>query len=287
MPVSAVSPGGPPTTVVARTRHSWHPGRSGTSPVSKLEFNNTGRSILMTRTVLLVDDDADVLHCLTRMLQRQPYQLYTARSGDEAVTLLKCRQVDVIVADERMPGMSGTDLLAWVARNYPDVVCIMLTGQASIEAVMRAINEGSVFHVFTKPCNEVDLAIMIRKALEHKDILEKQSQLRGRGPKCRGLRAIRQGAGGPRPPDLAGRGKALAHDRGILPITAGKTSGPVRSQGEGPDSTDRRGRHGHADPARGPAQANAQPPCGQRGRRAGRGAAGSADASMTGSCQAG
>ncbi len=132
----------------------------------------------MTRTVLLVDDDADVLHCLTRMLQRQPYQLYTARSGDEAVTLLKCRQVDVIVADERMPGMTGTDLLAWVAHNYPEVICIMLTGQASIEAVMRAINEGSVFHVFTKPCKEVDLAIMIRKALEHKDLLEKQSQLR-------------------------------------------------------------------------------------------------------------
>jgi DNA-binding NtrC family response regulator len=132
----------------------------------------------MTHTVLLVDDDADVLHCLTRMLQRQPYQLYTARSGDEAVTLLKCRRVDVIVCDERMPGMSGTDLLAWVARNYPDVICIMLTGNASVETVMRAINEGSVFHVFTKPCNEVDLAIMIRKALEYKDSLEKESQLR-------------------------------------------------------------------------------------------------------------
>ncbi len=130
----------------------------------------------MTRTVLLVDDDADVLHCLTRMLQRQPYQLYTARSGDEAMTLLKCRQVDVIVADERMPGMSGSELLAWVARNYPDVTCIMLTGQASVEAVMRAVNEGSVYHVFTKPCNEVDLAIAIRKALEHKELAEQRVQ---------------------------------------------------------------------------------------------------------------
>ena len=131
----------------------------------------------MTRTVLLVDDDADVLHCLTRMLQKQPYQLYTARSGDEAMTLLKCRQVDVIVADERMPGMSGSELLAWVARNYPDVMCIMLTGQASVEAVMRAVNEGSVYHVFTKPCNEVDLAIAIRKALEHKELAEQLANL--------------------------------------------------------------------------------------------------------------
>ncbi len=127
----------------------------------------------MTRTVLLVDDDAEVLHCLTRMLQRQPYQLYTARSGDEAITLLKCRRVDVVVADQRMPGISGADLLAWVARNYPEVVCMMLTGEADVEAVMRAINEGGVFHVFTKPCNEVDLALMIHKALDHKESLEK------------------------------------------------------------------------------------------------------------------
>ncbi len=139
----------------------------------------------MTHTVLLVDDDANVLHCLTRTLQRQPYQIYTARSGDEAVTLLKCRHVNVIVCDERMPGMSGSDLLAWVARNYPDVICIMLTGNATVDAVMRAVNEGSVFHVFTKPCNEVDLAIMIRKALERTDSLGKESQRR----ECTGLQA--------------------------------------------------------------------------------------------------
>ena len=73
----------------------------------------------MTRTVLLVDDDAEVLHCLTRMLQRQPYQLYTARSGDEAITLLKCRRVDVVVADQRMPGISGADLLAGSPATIP------------------------------------------------------------------------------------------------------------------------------------------------------------------------
>jgi FixJ family two-component response regulator len=178
---------------LAKRRHSARPHHGATPDTifdrpcrrgraSELDFIDGGNILrdaegnLMTRTVLLVDDDADVLHCLTRMLQRQPYQLYTARSGDEAMTLLKCRHVDVIVADERMPGMTGSELLAWVARNYPDVICLMLTGQASVDAVMRAINEGSVYHVFTKPCNEVDLAIMIRKALEHKERAEQRAE---------------------------------------------------------------------------------------------------------------
>jgi DNA-binding NtrC family response regulator len=131
----------------------------------------------MTHTVLLVDDDADVLHSLARMLQKQPYQLYTARSGEEAVIMFKSRKVDVLVADERMPGMSGLDLLAWVAGNYPDVVRIMLTGHAGTDTAIRAINEAGVFYFFTKPCNEAYLAIMIRKALEHKDLLGEHAQL--------------------------------------------------------------------------------------------------------------
>ena len=131
----------------------------------------------MTHTVLLVDDDADILHCLARMLQKQPYQLCTARSGDEAVHVLKARGVDAIVADERMPGMSGTALLAWAAGNYPGVVRMMLTGNASVETLVRAINEARVHYVFTKPCNEAHLAITICKALEHQDLLRKRWQL--------------------------------------------------------------------------------------------------------------
>jgi DNA-binding NtrC family response regulator len=127
----------------------------------------------MTHTVLLVDDDAVVLHCLARILQNQPYQLYTARSGTEAVNVLEARRVDVIVSDERMPGMSGTDLFAWVAMYYPGVVRIMLTGRATMETAIRAINEGGVHYFFTKPCNEAHLAVVIRKALEHQNLLVK------------------------------------------------------------------------------------------------------------------
>lgn len=131
----------------------------------------------MHTTVLLVDDDANVLHGLARVLRHQPYQLYTARSGDEAMAILKARDVDVIVSDEQMPGITGSDLLAWVADNYPDVVRIMLTGHATTETAIRAINEGDVYHFFTKPCDEVQLALTIRKALEHKYLLQENRRL--------------------------------------------------------------------------------------------------------------
>lgn len=123
----------------------------------------------MDHTVMLVDDDANVLHALARVLRNQPYQLYTARSGNEAMAILKARSVDVIVSDEQMPGISGTDLLAWVSDNYPDVMRIVLTGHATTETAIRAINEGDVYHFFTKPCDEVKLALTIREALEQKE----------------------------------------------------------------------------------------------------------------------
>ena len=87
----------------------------------------------MERFVLLVDDDENILCGLARVLRQQPYHLYTARTGEEAVEVLKSRSVDVLVADEQMPGMSGSDLLAWSAENYPDVRRIMLTGRATTQ----------------------------------------------------------------------------------------------------------------------------------------------------------
>ena len=131
----------------------------------------------MTHTVLLVDDDANILYALTRMLQKQPFQLYTARSAEEAMFMLKAHDVDVLVTEEKMPGISGGELLAWVADNYPDVMRIVLTGHASVETAIRAINEGGVYYFFTKPCNEAHLAIVIRKALERKDMLQENSRL--------------------------------------------------------------------------------------------------------------
>jgi len=131
----------------------------------------------MSHTVLLVDDDPNVLAGLSRALRRQPYTLCTARSGEEAVWVLKTRDVDVVVSDQRMPGMLGSQLLAWIAQNRPEVMRIMLTGHVEAETAIEAINTGGVYQFFTKPCNEVQLAIAIRKAIEHKMLLAERQRL--------------------------------------------------------------------------------------------------------------
>ncbi|MGD0516047.1 MAG: response regulator [Thermoguttaceae bacterium] len=133
----------------------------------------------MKPIVLLIDDDENVLFGLERALRKQPYQLLTARSGDEAMMILKNREVDVIVVDEVIPGVSGSDLLAWTAENAPDTIRIMLTGNASTAIAIRAINEGRVYNFFTKPCDDVQLAIAIRKAIEHRELTTENRRLLG------------------------------------------------------------------------------------------------------------
>ncbi|MBN2560062.1 MAG: response regulator [Phycisphaerae bacterium] len=131
----------------------------------------------MIHTILLVDDEPNILEGLTRVLRKEPYQILTANSAEEAAGLLEDNQVDLIVSDEEMPGMSGTEFLARVAQDYPDTVGIVLTGHPTLPAALRAINEGKVHQFFTKPCNEIDLAITIRRALEQKDLKEKSREL--------------------------------------------------------------------------------------------------------------
>jgi len=131
----------------------------------------------MSHTVLLVDDEQNILEGLTRVLRKESYEILTATAAEEAAGLLEEHAVDLIVSDEEMPGMSGTEFLARVAQDYPDVVRIVLTGHPSLSATLRAINEGKVYQFFTKPCNEIDLAITIRRALEQKDLMQKSRDL--------------------------------------------------------------------------------------------------------------
>ncbi|NOY28956.1 MAG: response regulator [Planctomycetes bacterium] len=131
----------------------------------------------MNHTILLVDDEPNILHSLSRAFRKQPYRTYTSRSAEEAIAILKAHDIDLIVSDENMPGMSGTKLLAWVAEHFPEVVRIVLTGQPSIPAVIRAINEGGVYRFLTKPCDVVELGLIVRQALEQKEASKKDRDL--------------------------------------------------------------------------------------------------------------
>lgn len=119
-------------------------------------------------SILLIDDDANLISGLRRALHQQPYELYTAASADMAMEMFKRRPFHLVVADHQMPGMTGTTFLGWVAEHFPDCVRILMTGHANVEMMNAAINQGHVFRFLTKPCPAMELALVIREGLEHR-----------------------------------------------------------------------------------------------------------------------
>lgn len=127
--------------------------------------------------ILLVDDEADLLAALRSSLRRYPLRVLTAGSAAQALALLGEEPVDLIVSDERMPGVSGTELLAVVRQQYPQVVRIMLSGHVSVATALRAINDGEVYRLLTKPCHPADLAQTILNALQTRDLARHSTRL--------------------------------------------------------------------------------------------------------------
>lgn len=123
------------------------------------------------KRILFVDDDPNVLMGLKRAFRKESYDVLVATSGEEALTVLKNNHVDVVVADQNMPSMTGTEFLSVVVKLYPDTIRFMLTGNATLEVAIQAINHGAISRFFTKPCNEIDLVTTIRQALQKKDLM--------------------------------------------------------------------------------------------------------------------
>jgi DNA-binding NtrC family response regulator len=124
----------------------------------------------MKNTILLVDDEANVLSALQRALFEEPYEVLTATSGEDGLKQLISNRVKVIISDERMPGMDGSVFLSAVREKYPETVRIMLTGHASLESAMKAVNSGEIYRFFTKPWQELDLKMAISSAIEKFDL---------------------------------------------------------------------------------------------------------------------
>lgn len=132
------------------------------------------------RKVLFVDDDPRVTSALKRQMRNEAFEVLQATSGQQALEMLAEHEVDVLVTDERMPGMSGSELATAVRNEFPETVRIMLTGQATLEAAAKAINEGEIFRFYIKPCNPADLVVGIRQGLVLKELMAENQQLRQR-----------------------------------------------------------------------------------------------------------
>jgi DNA-binding NtrC family response regulator len=101
--------------------------------------------------LLFVDDEQRVLNSMRIMFRRQ-FDLFLASHGAEALDIVKDKDIDVIVADHRMPKMTGVEVLSKVRRMSPRTVRILLTGYADLDAVEGSINDSEVFRFLTKPC---------------------------------------------------------------------------------------------------------------------------------------
>lgn len=125
--------------------------------------------------IMIVDDEENVLKALKRELMDEDYEIHAYIDAREALQKLKNHPIKVVISDERMPGMSGSEFLSLVSLRSPDTVRIMLTGQATIEAAMQAVNRGEIYRFFTKPWNSAELKMSIRSAIDKYD-LEKENR---------------------------------------------------------------------------------------------------------------
>jgi len=119
------------------------------------------------QTLLIVDDDVNVLSSLHRLFRRDGYRILTAASPSEGFDLLALYPVQVIVCDQRMPGMSGTEFLSKVKDMYPDTIRIILSGYTGLEAMLDSINRGAIYRFYTKPWDDIQLRDNIRLAFHH------------------------------------------------------------------------------------------------------------------------
>jgi diguanylate cyclase (GGDEF)-like protein/PAS domain S-box-containing protein len=116
------------------------------------------------QTLLLVDDDVNVLGALHRLFRRDNYRVLTAASPSEGFELLALYHVQVILCDQKMPGMNGTEFLSKVKEMYPDTMRIILSGYTGVETVLDSINRGAIYRFYTKPWNETELRDNVRLA---------------------------------------------------------------------------------------------------------------------------
>jgi DNA-binding NtrC family response regulator len=116
------------------------------------------------QTLLVVDDETSILSAMSRVFRHEHYRVLVAQTAAEAFDLLARNTVQVIISDQRMATMSGTEFFARVRQLYPDTLRIILTGYTELEAVMDAVNRGAVYKFLTKPWEDDQLREHVREA---------------------------------------------------------------------------------------------------------------------------
>lgn len=128
-------------------------------------------------TVLCVDDEANILNAMKRLLRKEEFRLLTSSSGEEALAMMAETEIHVVISDQRMPKMNGTEFLKIVKERYPDVIRIILTGYTDVDSITESINQGHIYKFFLKPWNDQNLKLEIRQALEQYGLIRSNREL--------------------------------------------------------------------------------------------------------------
>jgi FixJ family two-component response regulator len=129
------------------------------------------------RTLLLVDDEENILNALSRLLRRDGYHILTARSGQEGLALLARHQVGVIITDQRMPQMTGSEFLFQVKERHPETIRIVLSGYTELKSITDAINQGAIYKFLTKPWDDLLLRDNIEGAFRQYELQDENQRL--------------------------------------------------------------------------------------------------------------
>lgn len=131
----------------------------------------------MNNTLLLVDDDNNIIRSLKRLLRNEDYKILIAHSGEEALHVLEQEPVSVILSDQRMPAMTGAELFKVVKERFPDTLRIILSGYTELESIASAINDGAIFKLLFKPWDDQQLLKEVRGAFSIQQMKAHNRQL--------------------------------------------------------------------------------------------------------------
>jgi len=126
--------------------------------------------------LLYVDDEKDNLFAFKAVFRRY-HHISLALSGKEALEILEKKEIDILISDQRMPNMTGVELLEVVREKHPNIIRMILTGYSDMNAIVDSINKGKIYHYFTKPWDFEEVKIVIDNALETMLLRRENEQL--------------------------------------------------------------------------------------------------------------
>lgn len=130
-------------------------------------------------TILIVDDEGSITKALNRIFRKEGYKILTASNGLEGIELLKKNEspVSLIISDQRMPGMTGSEFLEKSKDIFPDAMRFLLTGYSDMDAIIDAVNRGEIHRYLTKPWDDNDLLLQVRQSLEQYELILENKRL--------------------------------------------------------------------------------------------------------------